>query len=374
MQQDAIKNDFSSSPLRSSDEPSSSPGQDHVDSSEQIPNDGADNSVLDSPSYNAIIVEDNTEKRHTSSDYVSKKPKWWKRIAGRRGTPGQRKAISRMTERGYVLSSSKLLIGKHRHHLSVCKLFAHRPNGKPICIEDMLVTGAHHESETCHDNHDNTDHYVCLEIGFGQGEVLLANASKFPERCYIGSEIHQPGIGNALLRMERAIDQEMMISSPSASSIPNETQTTHIYENVRIYPGDGVKLIGMLPSMSLNAVYLTFPDPWPKEDDHGWRVIQDESVHAIGRVLKPGGCFYLATDAACFYDWTMHIFQRVSSVEKCEEMIPNANSNANVTNTVQWEQVLPCPDRAEWLPVVSKYEEKGIAEGRHTMFQCWRRV
>jgi tRNA (guanine-N(7)-)-methyltransferase len=272
-----------------------------------------------------------------------------------------------MTERGYVLSSSKLLAGKYRQQLSISKLFANRPNGKPIYLEDILIPHEDESHQSIDDKSSQTidcqcldDRYVCLEIGFGQGDVLLANASKFLNRYYIGSEIHQPGIGSALLRIETAINQEI-----TSLAINDET---HPYENVRIYPGDGVKLIGMLPRMSLNAVYLTFPDPWPKEDDHCWRVIQDESVRSIGRVLKPGGCFYLATDSTCFYDWTMEIFQRAQSDRRCENL-----GDGPKTSIVQWEKVLPCPNRDDWLPVVSKYEEKGIVEGRNTMLQCWMR-
>jgi len=341
--------------------------------------------TVDSP-ININNDDCNANKNQTrtfssASDYQSKKPKWWKRIAGRRGTPGQRKAISRMTEKGYVLSSSKLLVGKYRQQLDISNLFAHRPNGNPIVIEDILIPHENaHDSKDYQSSklddckcHADNDPYVCLEIGFGQGDVLLANASKFPNRYYIGSEIHQPGIGNVLLRMENDINQEMSISSSLTLQQQHDEKRTHQpYDNVRIYPGDGVKLLGILPSISLNAVYLTFPDPWPKDDDHGWRVIQVESVHAIGRVLKHGGCFYLATDSECFYDWTMDIFQKVQiNAKNCGEVEAPLRAR---NGAVSWEQVVPCPDRGDWLPVVSKYEEKGIAEGRHTMLQCWRKV
>ena len=37
-----------------------------------------------------------------------------------------------------------------------------------------------------------------------------------------------------------------------------------------------------------------------------------------------------------------------------------------------WEEVVPCPDRENWLPAVSYYEQKGLDEGRSTMLQCWQ--
>ena len=42
------------------------------------------------------------------------------------------------------------------------------------------------------------------------------------------------------------------------------------YDNLRIFPGDGVKLLGFLPENSIDEIYLTHPDPWPKEQDHHW--------------------------------------------------------------------------------------------------------
>lgn len=325
------------------------------------------------------ILKNETQTKNNEDDerhYISKKPKWWKRIAGRRGTPGQRKAISRMTDKGFVLPT-KHLVGKYQQEISISKLFASTPyKGLPITSEDILVPQASIVS-TDHPRNDvvsnrmtmdESDPHVCLEIGFGLGDVLLANAAKFPHRYYIGSEIHQPGVGSALMRMEKSIEsgsywlEQTWIDNRDKVEIQNRNkqqmadESFHPFGNLRIYPGDGVKLLGMLPAKSLNSIYLTFPDPWPKEDDHGWRVIQEETVHAFERVLKPGGCFYLATDSECFFEWTKHVFQK-----------------SNENTTVSWEQVFPCPDRSDWLPVLSKYEEKGIAEGRSTLYQCWKK-
>jgi len=307
------------------------------------------------------------DKHHGLDHYVPRKPKWWRRIAGRRGTPGQRKAIARMTNRGYVIST-KILDKKHNLEISLFKVFSNRPNnGTPRNPMDFLVPrcprDSYRQEISREDVTENSniaeesmfhDAYVCLEIGFGSGDVLLANATKFPNRYFIGAEIHQPGVGVALMRMEKDLD---VVGSAHEKLPP--------YENLRIYPGDGVKLLDMMPSRSLNSIYLTFPDPWPQDDDQCWRVIQEDTVDAIGRVLKPGGCFYLATDSVDFYQWTQYIFERVQTRVGMHEMS---------SVYIPWEQVLPCPDRRDWLPVISKYEEKGLAEGRSTICQCWMKT
>ena len=125
-------------------------------------------------------------------------------------------------------------------------------------------------------------------------------------------------------------------------------------KNVRILPGDGIKLISHLPWDYVDAILVTFPDPWPKESHAQWRVIQCEVVREMHRVLKSGsgsGRVYVATDAECFDNWTKEVFRQESS---------------------SWEEVRPCPEREGWLPVVSYYEQKGLDEGRRTMLQCWQ--
>jgi len=39
-----------------------------------------------------------------------------------------------------------------------------------------------------------------LEIGFGNGESLVALAAAHPERDFVGIEVHRPGVGHLLLR------------------------------------------------------------------------------------------------------------------------------------------------------------------------------
>src|SRR3569623_3662417 len=42
-----------------------------------------------------------------------------------------------------------------------------------------------------------------LEFGFGMGDSLAAMAAAHPERDYLGIEVHRPGVGSLLTRLER---------------------------------------------------------------------------------------------------------------------------------------------------------------------------
>ncbi|MGB5650570.1 MAG: tRNA (guanosine(46)-N7)-methyltransferase TrmB, partial [Sedimenticolaceae bacterium] len=43
---------------------------------------------------------------------------------------------------------------------------------------------------------------VFLEIGFGNGESLAEMAHRHPERNYLGVEVHGPGVGHLLLKLQ----------------------------------------------------------------------------------------------------------------------------------------------------------------------------
>lgn len=113
-----------------------------------------------------------------------------------------------------------------------------------------------------------------LEIGFGAGESLLAMASAHPENDYLGIEVYRPGVGRTLKALEdRGIT------------------------NVRVLRDDAVEVLAkMVPPSSLAAVFLFFPDPWPKKRHHKRRLVQAEFVSLVGARLRPGGLFHMATD------------------------------------------------------------------------------
>ena len=306
--------------------------------------------------------------------YISRKPRWWKRLAGRRGTAAQRKAINRMTQKGFVLPTLK----KYQHELNLAKVFSDSPSSssKSILADEVLVPKLKDISGALCSDAKNIaeDKHVILEIGFGLGDNILTNATKFPDQYYIGAEIHQPGVGIALMRIEKSIesgkywmDQSWLYESDKLDIEKREAiqadkdDRPNPYDNLRIFPGDGIKLLDYLPHNSMDSIYLTFPDPWPNEEHHHWRVIQVETVHMIGQVLKNGGCFYLATDSVIVDEWASQIFHIIQK-----------NEDGNDKRSSEWHELTLCPDRTHWLPAMSKYEEKGISEGRLPMCRCWK--
>mmetsp|Transcript_6722 Transcript_6722/g.7294 ORF Transcript_6722/g.7294 Transcript_6722/m.7294 type:complete len:390 (-) Transcript_6722:40-1209(-) len=313
--------------------------------------------------------ESNFRRINQQNGYVGKKPKWWKTLARRKGTKSQRASISKMTQKGYVLPR----LDKYQHIIDLSMVLTKRPRGEPL-TNDILVPKDTDSLNIMYKKLKESHMSFSLEIGFGQGENLLSNAMRYPNNFYIGAEIHQPGVGVALGRMSRALEsgeywleQNWWVGNSSGDFIdekPKKDNSGNIedilpYDNLRVYPGDGIKILRFLPSKSLDRVFLTFPDPWPKKHQSQWRVIQEDTIGMIGEVLKPGGHFYLATDAVAFDKWTSEIFEKVIS------------KNIEVNGDPTWQEIT-CPSREDWLPALSKYELKGIDEGRHTTCRCWK--
>jgi tRNA (guanine-N7-)-methyltransferase len=113
-----------------------------------------------------------------------------------------------------------------------------------------------------------------LEIGFGNGESLVALAQAHPGEDFLGIEVHRPGVGHLMLR---------------ADSLG--------LGNIRVACRDAVEVLSrQLPDASLDAVLLYFPDPWPKKRHHKRRIVQPAFVELVASRLKSGGRFRLATD------------------------------------------------------------------------------
>jgi tRNA (guanine-N7-)-methyltransferase len=121
-----------------------------------------------------------------------------------------------------------------------------------------------------------------LEIGFGGGEHLIAEAERLPTSGFIGSE---PFV-NAMAKALAAID---------ASALTN----------IRLYFGDASDLLTWLPPASIDRIDLVYPDPWPKRRHWKRRFVQDERIAELARVLRPGGEFRFVTDIADYAAWTL---------------------------------------------------------------------
>ncbi|GLK71928.1 tRNA (guanine(46)-N(7))-methyltransferase TrmB [Ancylobacter dichloromethanicus] len=125
---------------------------------------------------------------------------------------------------------------------------------------------------------------VRLEIGFGGGEHLLAEARRHPDIGYIGAEAFLNGIAKATAR----VSEEGLA-------------------NVRLYGDDVVPLLDRLPGGSLERIDLLYPDPWPKRRHWKRRFVRGDNIDRFARLLAPGGHFRFATDIEHYAAWTLRL-------------------------------------------------------------------
>jgi tRNA (guanine-N7-)-methyltransferase len=113
-----------------------------------------------------------------------------------------------------------------------------------------------------------------LEIGSGMGETTAAIAAAQPETDFIAVEVHGPGVGSLL----RRIDEQGL-------------------KNLRVIRHDAVEVLEhMIADASLAGIHLFFPDPWPKKRHHKRRLVQPPFAALAARKLAPGGYLHAATD------------------------------------------------------------------------------
>ncbi len=124
-----------------------------------------------------------------------------------------------------------------------------------------------------------------LEIGFGGGEHLIAQALAHPDVGLIGCEPFVNGVAKALAAIER-----------------------QGVANVRLRMGDARPLIEATPDAALSRVFILYPDPWPKRRHNKRRVVSCETVAQLARAARPGATVRFATDIDDYAGWTLARF------------------------------------------------------------------
>ena len=170
-----------------------------------------------------------------------------------------------------------------------------------------------------------------MEIGFGSGEHIAAQAAANPETGFIGCEVFLNGVASLL----RYAD-ELKLS------------------NLRIYDNDARHLLPRLKSASFSRISLPFPDPWPKTRHAKRRFVSTPMLDEMARLLVDGGEFRVASDHPIYVEWTL--------------------LHAPVHPDFLWQ--VTTPDGWRIRPddsVATRYEEKARAAGRTPVFLTFTR-
>ena len=160
-----------------------------------------------------------------------------------------------------------------------------------------------------------------LEVGFGSGEHLAAQARANPDVGLIGCEVFVNGIAALLASMAQ-----------------------DAITNVRIFDDDARLLMMRLPDASVGRVFVLFPDPWPKTRHAARRFVSAENLDTLARLMRDGAELRFASDHAEYVRQTLDIVSR--------------------DERFAW----PARTRADWRrpgdAIVTRYEAKAERQGR----------
>jgi tRNA (guanine-N7-)-methyltransferase len=171
-----------------------------------------------------------------------------------------------------------------------------------------------------------------LEIGFGGGEHLVAEARAHADTAFIGCEPYVNGMAKILAQIE-----------------------AHNIRSIRLLAGDAAELLAWLPPSSLARIDLIHPDPWPKRRHWKRRFVQDATIAAMARVLKPGGEFRFVSDIDDYCAWTL------AHLSRSRDFIWTAERASD------W--------RLPWDGyTMTRYGQKAAREGRVAAYLRFRRV
>ena len=159
-------------------------------------------------------------------------------------------------------------------------------------------------------------------------EVRIDGES-MPITNFLAIDVHSPGVGSLL----KQIDEQQL-------------------KNVRIIQHDAVEVVrDMIPAVSLHAIHVFFPDPWPKKRHHKRRLLQVDFVSELATRLEPGGYLHIATD------WQ----------EYAEQILQVLSAEPLLANTAESYSVRPA-----YRPR-TKFEERGLKLGHDVWDIIFRR-
>lgn len=171
------------------------------------------------------------------------------------------------------------------------------------------------------------DSPIVMEIGFGNGDFLVYQASEHPDWTLIGVEIYLPGVAKAIGRLEDA----GFIERTRITQLPAQYVLEH-----------------QVAGEQLDGAFINHPDPWPKARHHKRRIIQKDFAQLLVSRIKSGGFIKLATDKSDLAAWMRDILDQTEGITNV----------AGVGGYVQRDE-----DRPQ-----TKFEERGINAGRVSQF------
>ena len=155
-------------------------------------------------------------------------------------------------------------------------------------------------------NHSN----IVLELGCGKGEYTVALAKKYPNTLFVGIDI-----------------QGERIWSGAKYALENNS------DNVCFFRMRIENLLEYIPKNSIDEIWITFPDPFPKDRDSRKRLTSPKFLEMYKDILKKDGIVHLKTDSKELYNYTLGMIQDIGfRLEKSIEDVYEGGDIENITD------------------------------------------
>ena len=131
-----------------------------------------------------------------------------------------------------------------------------------------------------------------VEVGSGKGLFLVIASSERPQHNFLGCEVAHKYARLAAARLARAGRV-----------------------NAAVIDGDALQLFReRLPDACAVAVHVYFPDPWWKQRHRKRRVMKPTFLEDVERVLQPEGALHFWTDVKEYFDTTVALIFKATSL------------------------------------------------------------
>ena len=136
---------------------------------------------------------------------------------------------------------------------------------------------------------------ITIELGCGDGEYSVGLAASNPDRNYIGIDIK----GDRLYQgSTQAIEQSL--------------------SNVAFLRTQILLIGDFFDENEVDEVWLTFPDPRPKDRDEKRRLTFPRFLNLYKKISKPASWFKFKTDSTSLFDYTLEVLKDQFEVKNLE--------------------------------------------------------
>lgn len=166
-----------------------------------------------------------------------------------------------------------------------------------------------------------------MELGAGTGLFSVALAQDNPSQRVLAVDVK----ADRLITGARQSEEEALT-------------------NIQFMRARADQLPDLLPAHSLTSLWITFPDPFPKDGSARRRLTHAHYLQQYAGLLAPGGAFYLKHDNRDFFCWSLE--QLVVSGWHIEELSFDLHDS----------------DLPAAYKVLTTYEKRWLGEGLKTHF------